>query len=37
MIGGFDSENNPIVVALDESLFGHNSQNEQIWVVGGIN
>ena len=33
-IYGFDDERNPKVVALDESLFIHNSLNQQIWVVG---
>ena len=36
LIGGFDTDNNPIIVALDESLFGHNSQNEQQWIVGRL-
>ena len=34
-IGGFDHENNPKLVAIDESLFTHDEQG-QVWVVGGI-
>ena len=36
LIGGFDEEGNAKIVALDESLFVHNSKGEQIWILGGI-
>ena len=36
LIGGFDQNLNPIIVAIDESLFIHDSNNEQVWVIGGI-
>ena len=36
MIGGFDEMNNPKIVAIDESLLLRNSNNEQIWIIGGI-
>ena len=36
MIGGLDNLNKRIIVAIDESLLLHNSQNEQIWILGGI-
>ena len=36
MIGGFDNFNRPITVAIDENLLIHNSSNEQIWMIGGI-
>ena len=36
LIGGFDHSGNSKIVAIDESLFIHNENNEAIWVLGGI-
>ena len=36
MIWVFDDLKRPIDVAIDESLLIHNSSNEQIWIIGGI-
>lgn len=36
LIGGFNELNSPKIVAIDESLLIHNSQNDQIWMLGGI-
>lgn len=36
MIGGLNELNKPKIVVIDESLLLHNSQNEQIWISGGI-
>lgn len=36
LIGGINENNIPRIVAIDESLFLHDSLGNQIWVVGGI-
>ena len=36
LIGGLDNEGQSKIVAIDESLFIHDINNEQIWVLGGI-
>ena len=36
LIGGIDHNLNPKIILKDETLFTHNSNNEQIWVIGGI-
>ena len=36
LIGGFDNEGKSKIVAIDESLFVHDNNNKQIWVLGGI-
>ena len=36
LIGGLDSLNRSIDVAIEESLLIHNSSNDQIWIIGGI-
>ena len=36
LIGGLNELNSPKIVAIDESLLIHNSQNDQIWMPGGI-
>ena len=36
LIDGFDEGGIPKIVALDESLFVHDSLGQQVWVIGGI-
>ena len=36
LIWGIDHNLNPKIVAKDETLFTHKSNNERIWVIGGI-
>ena len=36
LIGGFDNDGQSKIVAIDESLFIHNKNGEQIWVLGDI-
>ena len=36
LIGGFDNEGESKIVAIDESLFIHDNNGEEIWVLGGI-
>ena len=36
LIGGFNQEGAPRIVAIDESLFVHNQLGEAIWIIGGI-
>ena len=36
LIGDFGQNLNPKIVAIDESLFIHDSNNEQVSVIGGI-
>ena len=36
LIGGFNQEGDPRIVAIDESLFVHNQKGEAIWIIGGI-
>ena len=34
LIGGFDNEGESKIVAIDESLFIHNNNGEEIWALG---
>ena len=36
LIRGFDNEGESKIVALDESLFIHDNNGDEIWVLGGI-
>ena len=36
LIGGFDNDAQNKIVALDESLFIHDNNGEEIWVLGDI-
>ena len=36
LIGGFNQEGDPKLVAIDESIFFHNQNGETIWIIDGI-
>ena len=36
LIGGFDNEGESKIVAIDESLFIHDINGDETWILGGI-